>query len=370
MTRLRTGVIGCGAIAQMMHLPYMRELQDRYEISALCDWDADVLANVGQQYGVERLFTTSAELLHEPLDAVLILSSGDHAPDTLAAIERGLHVLVEKPLSYTLRETDAVIAAQRPDRTLMVGMMKQYDPGYQRGTELVREMRDLRYVSATTLEAAGTDYQGHHAIVRGQNSRSPGEKTFGAEMFNATQQAILRSQPLDLLREATGSDDPNVLVAYFFLLVSSIHDINALRGALGQPDGVLTASTWAGGTSFTATLAYPDDVRANYTWTLLPHIRNYSQNFHFYGSDEYVKITFPSPYLKSAPTFVDVSRMADGALEETRITVSYEEAFKRELIEFSECVESGRTPRTTAGGFRQDLEVLTAIARTLAAAEN
>ena len=32
MERLRAGVIGCGAIAQMMHLPYLRELDDRYEI--------------------------------------------------------------------------------------------------------------------------------------------------------------------------------------------------------------------------------------------------------------------------------------------------------------------------------------------------
>ena len=367
MRRLRTGVIGCGAIAQMMHLPYMRELEDRYEISALCDWDPTTLAEVGRQYGVSRLFSTSADLLNEPLDAVLILSSGDHAPVTLAALERGLHVLVEKPLAYTLRETDAVIAAKRPDRTLMVGMMKQYDPGYQRGVELVRKMRDLRYVSATTLEAAGTDYQSHHAIVRGPNSRQAGEQTFGAEMFNAAQQGILASQPVELLKEATGSDDPTVLVAYFLLIVSSIHDVNVLRGALGQPDGVLTASAWAGGTSFTATLAYSDDVRSNYTWTLLPHIRSYSQNFHFYGSDEYVKITFPSPYLKSTPTLVDVSRMAGDELEETRLTVSYEEAFKRELIEFRECVETGREPRTTAEGFRQDLEVLTAIARALAA---
>ncbi|MFT4038217.1 MAG: Gfo/Idh/MocA family oxidoreductase [Thermomicrobiales bacterium] len=366
MTRLRTGVIGCGAIAQMMHLPYLRELEDRYEISALCDWDPVTLANVGAHYGVDRLFSTSAELLEEPLDAVLILSSGDHAPDAITAIERGLHVLVEKPLSYTLRQTDAVIAAQRPDRTMMVGMMKQYDPGYQRGVELVQQMRDLRYVSATTLEAAGTAYQAHHHIERGQGGRAPGDKTFGAEMFNAAQQGILGSQPLDLLREATGSDDPSVLVAYFLLIVSSIHDINALRGALGQPEGVLTASVWAGGTSFTATLGYADDVRANYTWTLLPHIRSYSQNFHFYGSDEYVKITFPSPYLASSPTYVDRSVMAGDTLEETRLTVSYEEAFKRELIEFADCIATGRTPRTTPQGFRQDLEVLTAIARKLA----
>ena len=139
MERLRAGVIGVGAIAQIMHLPYLRELDDRFQIAALCDVDQVVLAEVGRQYGVDRLFTSADELLAEPLDVVLILSSGDHAPVTIAALERGLHVLVEKPLAYTLRETDDVIAAaERAGKTLMVGMMKQYDPGYQRGVELVQ----------------------------------------------------------------------------------------------------------------------------------------------------------------------------------------------------------------------------------------
>ena len=35
--RLRVGVIGCGLIAQVMHLHYLRELADRFEIAALCD---------------------------------------------------------------------------------------------------------------------------------------------------------------------------------------------------------------------------------------------------------------------------------------------------------------------------------------------
>jgi predicted dehydrogenase len=361
--RLRTGVIGCGAIAQMMHLPYLRELDDRFQIAALCDVDPVVLAAVGRQYGVTRLFTGANDLLAEPLDAVLIATSGDHTALTIAALERGLHVLVEKPLAYTLPETDAVIAAaNQSGKTLLVGMMKQYDPGYQRGVELVKALRDLRYVNATTLEADGMAYMSHHPIVRGASAQ-PREQAYGPAMFNHIQENILSREPRALLQEATGSDDPGVLAAYVLLISSSIHDINALRGALGQPEGVLSSHFWAGGTSFTATLAYADDVRATYTWTLIPYLKNYSQTFAFHGSDERVQITFPSPYLQNAPTFVDVARMQDGELAETRLTVSYEEAFKRELLEFNNCIRSGRTPRTTAEGFRQDLEVLTEIAR-------
>ena len=364
MERIRTGVIGGGAIAQMMHLPYLRELDDRFAIAALCDVDPVALAEVGRHYGVTRLFADASELLAEPLDAVLILTSGDHAPVTIAALERGLHVLVEKPLAYTLRETDEVIVtAERSGKTLMVGMMKQYDPGYQRGVELVKGLRDLRYVSATTLEADGTAYMSHHPIVRGRPPESRA-KVYGPAMFHAIQENILSREPIDLLREATGSDDRGVLTAYTLLIGSSIHDVNALRGALGQPERVLSAHLWAGGTSFTATLAYSNDVRANYTWTLIPYLKNYSQTFAFHGSEEFVRITFPSPYLRNAPTHIDVARMNGEELAETRLTVSYEEAFKRELIELADCVRTGRPPRTTGSGFRQDLEVLTEIARS------
>lgn len=367
MERLRTGVIGVGAVAQMMHLPYLRELDDRFAISALCDIDAVALQEVGRQYGVTRLFDNVDALLAEPLDAVFILSSGDHAPVVLAALERGLHVLVEKPLAYTLRETDEILAAEaHAGKTLMVAMMKQYDPGYERGAELVRQMRDLRYVSATTLEADGMAYTLQYRIAREGGQRQPRPATFGPELYLGAQHGILASQPLALLREATGSDDPGVLTAYFLMIVSSIHDINVLKGALGQPEAVVNATQWAGGTSFTTTLAYPNEVRCNYTWTLVPHLRHYSQTFTFHASAEQVRITFPSPYLRNFPTAVDVATMDGSTLQETHLTVSYEEAFKRELIEFADCVATGRTPRTSAAGFRQDLDVITAIARQLA----
>jgi predicted dehydrogenase len=368
MERLRAGVIGVGAIAQMMHLPYLRELDDRFQIAALCDVDAVALAEVGRQYGVDRLFASADELLAEPLDVVFILTSGDHAPVTIAALERGLHVFAEKPLAYTLRETDEVIAAaERAQRTLMVGMMKQYDPGYQRGAELVRNLRDLRYIEATTLQPDNWLYMFHYDIARGSGWPPKIEELYGEEMFRGVQQAILGSGGLDLLKEGTGVDDPDVLTAYVFLITSSIHDVTVLRGIMGQPEGVLSANLWAGGTSFTTTLAYPNDVRANYTWTLIPYVKHYEETFSFYASDGRVMIRFPSPYLRNAPTYVDVEKTEGEELQVTRLTVSYEEAFKRELIELDDCIRTGRTPRTDARGFRQDIELLTAIARSFPA---
>ena len=99
----------------------------------------------------------------------MVLTSGDHTAITLAALESGRHVFVEKPVSYTLRQTDEVIERARQKRKfVMVGMMKQYDPGYRRGVEAVHALRDLRYVDARTLQADDAAYRTHHSIRGGQ----------------------------------------------------------------------------------------------------------------------------------------------------------------------------------------------------------
>jgi predicted dehydrogenase len=368
MERLRAGVIGCGAIAQMMHLPYLRELDDRFELSALCDVDGGTLEQVADHYGVAARHQDVAGLLAEPLDVVFILSSGDHTEPVISALESGRHVFVEKPLAYTLQETDQILeCARRADRVLMVGMMKQFDPGYRRGTAAVHELQDLRFVDARTLQPDNELYMSHHPILRGSGGRretvAGASGAFGPAFFKPLQDRLLSEPDVIKFQVATGSDRPEVLTAFQFLVGSSIHDVNVLRGVLGQPSGVACAHTWAGGTSFTATLVYADDIRVNYTWTLIPYLKHYEEEFSFYASDGRVHIRFPSPYLRNEPTIVDIERMEGDELQMTRVITSYEEAFKRELLEFDDGVRTGRQPLTDGEGFRLDLEVLIEIAR-------
>jgi len=74
MEKLRVGVVGCGLIAQVMHLNYLRELSDRYEIAALCDLDESLREACARDYGVAKTFGGWQELLQEKLDAVLVLT--------------------------------------------------------------------------------------------------------------------------------------------------------------------------------------------------------------------------------------------------------------------------------------------------------
>src|ERR1700722_1695810 len=164
-TRLRIGVVGCGLVAQVMHLHYLRELPDQFEIAALCDVSQPLRDACARDYAVR--FTTGdwRELLAQPLDAVLILTSGSHAPIAIAAADAGLHILVEKPMCFSVAEGHAMIAAAARDRvTLMVAYNKRYDPAYRRFADEVRGLRDLRLARITTLEAPFLPYVAHYRL--------------------------------------------------------------------------------------------------------------------------------------------------------------------------------------------------------------
>jgi predicted dehydrogenase len=230
--------------------------------------------------------------------------------------------------------------------------MKRFDPAYERAQPLVAGLADLRLVRITTLEAPLLPYVQHHRLVR--YADIPAETL-----------AALRAEGDALLSEALGADSSAEIRKVYadVLLDSLVHEVNALRGLLGEPEAVTSAETWLAGEGVTAVLRYPGDVRCVITWVNLPELRHYSQELAFYGVAGRVTVRYPSPFLRNEPTALLVEGMQDGAAWETAFTVSYDEAFKRELVHFHECVVEGLIPATTAAGARQDIAVLQAIAR-------
>lgn len=91
------GVIGCGVIAQIQHLPHMQRRDDLFEISALCDLSGALMQVLGAAYSVPsgRQFTDYRRLLESDVDAVIICPAGSHAPATIAAARAGKHVFME-----------------------------------------------------------------------------------------------------------------------------------------------------------------------------------------------------------------------------------------------------------------------------------
>jgi predicted dehydrogenase len=107
------------------------------------------------------------------------------------------------------------------------------------------------------------------------------------------------------------------------------------------------------------------EVDCHLSWVDLPGIARYKQEFAFYAPDERLTLELPSPFLRSMPSKLIVEGGDTGTSESWKQEeiVSFEEAFKRELVEFAECISTGRPPRTPGGDGLADLRLCEAIAR-------
>jgi predicted dehydrogenase len=122
MEQVRFGVIGLGNMGSF-HLGTFKDIENA-KLTAICDLDAGKREKFAKQYGVPA-FATSDELMDSGLvDAVLIATPHyDHEPITIAAFNKGLHVLCEKPATVTVRGARAMNEAHKKHPNLVFGIM-------------------------------------------------------------------------------------------------------------------------------------------------------------------------------------------------------------------------------------------------------
>ncbi len=365
---LRVGVVGCGGIAQMMHLPTLAERPDLFSIVALADLNGATLEAVGRRYGVGGLHLDVRELVSRAdVDAVLLLASGSHEGPAVAALEAGKHLFVEKPLGFSLEETERIAAVARKCRgRLMVGYHKRFDPAYLKAREEVRGLRDLRYVEVTVLHPDDGAYRDHHALLPvPERPPSPPDEE---ESKRAVAREATEGPLADRVTATVGEGAPREhRVGAFLLFQSLVHDVNALRGILGEPEEVVSAEVWRDGFAQHSISRFPGDLRVSMSWVFLPGLKHYEERLRFVSPEKRVTLLFPSPYLRHLPTPLQVERMESGELVVEQRTVSYEEAFRAELHHFRSCILDGRDPSPSLEDALGDARWLRAIARAYGA---
>jgi predicted dehydrogenase len=331
--QLKVGVIGCGLIAQHMHLPHLSELRERFEIHALCDVSQPTLEYVGEKYHVSRRYTDYRDLLAADVDAVLVLLSASPGEVLVAAAQAGKHILVEKPLAYSVPEAeDSIAAAEAAGVKLMVAYMKRYDPGYLYGRDLIQGMQTTTLIrSHDVLGPLDLTLREVNRIYRGNDV---------PDRVKQHQQDVRNRR----FQEAIGDVSPEIARAYGTLLGLSIHDMAVLRGALGDPLGVIAFDIWDGGGSYCGVHEVSH-----------MRIKVFDEELAVYGHDAMVRIAFPNPYLKNAPTTVTAWSMEGDDFAAKEVIASYEEAFYRELIHFHECIVQDKEPLTPAWEAKKDV---------------
>ena len=151
--KARMAVIGTGWWATYTHIPAL-QAHPRAELVALCDSNPEKLQAAAKAYNIQALYTDVATLLdQETLDGVVIATPhATHAALAQACLARGLHVLIEKPMTLYAADAQTLVAlAERQGRELIMGYPWHYTAPALRARECLRSgaLGPIQYVSCT-----------------------------------------------------------------------------------------------------------------------------------------------------------------------------------------------------------------------------
>ena len=143
---LRVGVAGLGAASKQI-LPHIDHVPG-IQLTAGADTRPDAVEEFRKKYGRKAFESVEAMYDSGEIDAVWIATPNvNHAEHTIAAANRGIHVIVEKPTAVTLEEVDRMIAAADKNRVKLVqGHSKVYGPAIQEIRKVVASGRFGRVV--------------------------------------------------------------------------------------------------------------------------------------------------------------------------------------------------------------------------------
>ena len=176
--RLRVGFIGVGRIADMHYEGYRDN--PRASLDAVCDVDPELARRRAADWGAQKTYDDYRRLLDDPdIDAVEIITPHHlHAEMSIAALEAGKHVSVQKPMAMNVAEADAVVAAaDRSGRLFRVIENSRSTPLFARTKEMVDageigEPLSLRLKSLTGNLKYGWDVPPNAQDWRSDSGRS------------------------------------------------------------------------------------------------------------------------------------------------------------------------------------------------------
>jgi predicted dehydrogenase len=347
------GVIGLGEVAQVVHLPVLRSLPDRYQVTAVCDISPGLLDRVGA--GVPRRYADAIEMLDDnDLDCVLVLNSDEyHAEATVAALDRGIHVLVEKPMCLSPREAEQIIAARdRSGATVMVGYMRRFAPAFVEATRRLDGLGPINYVRV-------------HDII-GRNQLLIDQTAYVDRPDDLPRSALEArwARGRALVADALGDVPDRLAGAYRLLCGLGSHDLSAMRELLGRPRGVAAARMWRDGRFIAAMLEY-DDYVVTYETGVDEQLR-FDAHIEVYGELATMRIQYDTPYVRHLPTTLILEESRGDGLHRTVSRPHLKDPYTHELEHFHDIVTGGGRPKTDPEDFVADLDLFAELIQVIA----
>jgi predicted dehydrogenase len=158
MSKLKIGIIGAGSISES-HLQAF-QINNNAEIYAVCDLNEARAREKAGKYGASLVYSDYRELLaNDDLDAVSLCTwNNTHAEISIAALQAGKHVLVEKPLCLSVEEALRIQEEVcKSGKTFQVGFVRRYDTNAQLLRTFVEngDFGNIYYAKASCIRRLG-----------------------------------------------------------------------------------------------------------------------------------------------------------------------------------------------------------------------
>ena len=149
MNTLKLGIVGAGRMAKW-HLKAYSKMPN-VEVVAIANPVSDRGRKLARKHKIRQHFTDASEMIRDiDINAVdICVPESLHKNIVLAALERGLHVYVEKPMCETARGADEIIEANKEaKRVVFNGFNYRYQPGFRRIRKVIESGRlgEIRYI--------------------------------------------------------------------------------------------------------------------------------------------------------------------------------------------------------------------------------
>jgi len=332
-----------------MHLPYLDELP-QFEIAAISDLSRQTTDALAARYRVPVASQDFHDVIAADVDIVAVLSP-NHREVAADAIEAGRDVFVEKPLTFDSAEAlELVESAKAAGVVLAVGYMKFHDRAYQ---ELRRRVASLevRLARVRVMFGRAERPTRFYSLVQADD----------VPAFASTQSSFVTET--QRIGERLGLDERRARM-FVHMLNLGCHDLAVLRGVMGEPNEVLTA-TAPTDESVVAVLSYASGARAIVEIGEWPRQAFWDERLEVVADEEVLTLDFGNPWVRYSASRLRHARTTPGGAELEELAPAHYDAFREQWLHLYDVFANGAAPRATGRDAVSDIALAEAIVRRL-----
>ena len=348
---IRLGLAGLGEVAQLMHLPILQDMQDKFTIQAVSDISDSLLQYISDGYSIPHTYKDPNDLIaSDKIDAVMILSPDIyHVSQAKLALESGKHVFLEKPAAIYPAELEELIEVHSGHSGLvgMIGYVRRYSELFLKLKELLGEnKKNITYVRSRVIVNETGFYVNTTRPVFRPKDIPPEAGKFLKEEYLAHQRKALG--------EGSTTAQKN---AYSFLNGSGCNILSAVKELIGLPKSIKSVASAKDGFHMVFTFDY-GDFMCVFEEVNDQTVVQFDESIEIYQDDRRYHLRYDTPYIRNMAQELEVVDSTKTSTQTHIYGPCYKDMFTSELEYFYDCILNGKKPKTSFKDSLEDLYLL------------